>query len=435
MVVQFSVRNFKTFKEKATLSMVASNYDRETRIADNIAENHKFNLKLLKSAVIYGANASGKSKFIEALMFMRSFVINSSRESQIGEEIKVEPFRLNSESENAPSEFEVIFLHSNELYRYGFEVDNRRVISEWLFHKPKTKEIQLFYREFQGFDTNTRKFHKGNTLARNGFVRDNALFVSVAAQFNEGSALNVVSWFKEINIFSEEREFKYNTLSKLDNPKQKNRILELLKMGDIDIQDIIMEEHSFDFKSEKINNDIENIKTKLKNITTPHLFSYILTSHKKYDENKKLVGSANFSLEREQSQGTQKYFYLTGPIMDALDNGLILVVDELDSKIHPNLVSQLVSLFNSRKSNPKNAQLIFNTHDTNLLSSRLFRRDQIWFAEKNKFGEALLYSLADFKTARKTEAFEDNYIRGKYGAVPYLNDFDTLFQPNFFNEP
>lgn len=437
MLIQFSVQNFKTFREKATLSMVASNYDKETRVVDNIAENDKFNLKLLKSAVIYGANASGKSKFIEALMFMRNFVVNSSRESQVGEEIKVEPFKLNSESEIEPSEFEVVFLFSNELYRYGFEVDRHKVVSEWFFHKPKTKEIQLFYRDFQDFDTHARNFHKGTTLAKDGFVRDNALLLSVAAQFNEETALNVVSWFKAINIFSglEEGEFKYNTLSKLDSPKQKNRILQLLKMADIDIQDIIMEEYPFDVKNEKDDNKIGTMKIKWKDVTKPSSLSYILTSHKKYDENKRLVGVANFSLESEQSQGTQKYFYLTGLIIDALDNGLILVVDELDSKIHPNLVSQLVSLFNSQKLNPKNAQLIFNTHDTNLLSLGLFRRDQIWFTEKNKFGEAQLYSLADFKAARKTEAFEDNYIRGKYGAVPYLNDFAALFQPHFFNEP
>jgi hypothetical protein len=152
----------------------------------------------------------------------------------------------------------------------------------------------------------------------------------------------------------------------------------------------------------------------------------------KYDKNKNKVEDTNFSMNTDESKGTQKFFYLTGPIIDALENGGIIIADELDSKIHPNLVCKIVSLFNSETINNKNAQLIFNTHDTNLLSSGLFRKDQIWFTEKDKFGEAKLYSLADFKsdTVRKNEAFEDNYIRGKYGAVPFLGFFDNLVYKN-----
>jgi AAA15 family ATPase/GTPase len=161
-------------------------------------------------------------------------------------------------------------------------------------------------------------------------------------------------------------------------------------------------------------------------------FSDILTTHKKFDDSKKHIGNISFSLDDDESFGTRKFFALTGPVLDAIENGYTLVVDELDSKLHPNLVCKIVSLFNSQKLNPKNAQLIFNTHDTNLFSSGLFRKDQVWFTEKNKYGEAKLYSLADFKsdTVRKNEAFEDNYIRGKYGAIPYLGFFDNLMNKN-----
>lgn len=156
--------------------------------------------------------------------------------------------------------------------------------------------------------------------------------------------------------------------------------------------------------------------------------SDVLTTHKKYDDNNNLVGKVNLSLDDDESFGTRKFFALTGPVLDSLENGHTLVIDELDSKLHPNLVCKIVSLFNSKEKNPKNAQLLFNTHDTNLLSSGLFRRDQVWFTEKNKFGEGKLYSLADFKSedVRKNDPFEDNYIRGKYGAVPYLGYFDNL---------
>jgi AAA15 family ATPase/GTPase len=162
------------------------------------------------------------------------------------------------------------------------------------------------------------------------------------------------------------------------------------------------------------------------------IFSDIITTHKKYNNDRQFVENINFSMDDDESSGTQKFFALTGPVLNVLESGFTLVVDELDSKLHPNLICKLVSLFNSKELNPKNAQLIFNTHDTNLLSSGLFRRDQIWFTEKNKFGEARIYSLSDFKTdeVRKTEPFEDNYIRGKYGAIPFLDTFEDLIHKN-----
>jgi AAA15 family ATPase/GTPase len=168
------------------------------------------------------------------------------------------------------------------------------------------------------------------------------------------------------------------------------------------------------------------------------LISDVITTHKKYDLNKKTFVDVMFSLIKDESSGTKKFFALAGPILDVIENGLTLIVDELDSKLHPNLVGKIISLFNSMDFNPQNAQIIFNTHDTNILSSGLFRRDQIWFTEKNKIGEAKLYSLADFKSdaVRKTESFEENYIRGKYGAVPYLGFFDNLknILPKYENE-
>jgi AAA15 family ATPase/GTPase len=158
----------------------------------------------------------------------------------------------------------------------------------------------------------------------------------------------------------------------------------------------------------------------------------VITLHKKYDENKKHIDDTEFSLNDDESSGTRKFFALTGPILDTLEKGYTLLVDELDSTLHPNLMCKLVSLFNSKKSNPNQAQLIFNTHNTHLLDPSSFRKDQIWFTEKDKYGEATLYSLADFKSdvVRKNEAYEDNYIRGKYGAIPFLGFFDDFIPLN-----
>lgn len=440
MLLQFTVKNFRTFKEKASLSLVASNYDKDTREIDNVYQDSKFNLRLLKSAVIYGANASGKSKFFEALMFMKRFVITSSKDSQKGDEIGVEPFRLNNESEKSPTEFEVIFTHKNILYRYGFEVDTRKVISEWLYYKPKTKEIELFYRAGDKYETHERNFSKGNTVIKEGLVRDNALLVSVSAQFNDSTSIAVIDWFKNLKTISGLNESVYQgfTMSRTEDPIHKARILGLLKAADLGIQDIKLQKLELDKLPKEMPKELREKIIKEVNEEKAEFISDVLTTHKKYDSTKRVIDMVNFSLDDDESSGTRKFFALTGPILDVIENGYTLVVDELDSKLHPNLVCKIVSLFNSKELNKKNAQLVFNTHDTNLLSSGLFRRDQIWFTDKNKFGEAKLYSLADFKSdeVRKTESFEENYIRGKYGAVPFLGFFDNLnnILPRYENE-
>ncbi|OAZ03921.1 AAA family ATPase [Flavobacterium succinicans] len=430
MLLQFSIKNFRTFKDKATLSLIASNYDKDTREVENVFEDKKFNYRLLKSAVIYGANASGKSKLLEAVAFMRHFVINSSKESQKGESIEVEPFRLSKETENEPSEFEIIFLFKGELFRYGFEATEEKIISEWLYHKPKTKEIELFYRDGNHFDTHERNFAKGTTVAKEGLVRDNALLVSVAAQFNEKTAITVTDWFKRLKFLSGLNESGYQgfTLSKTENPTQKIKILELLKAADFGIQDIKLQKLDIEKLPKGMPKEIRDKILKEVKEENAEFIADVLTTHTKYDLNKQVVDKVNFSLDDDESSGTRKFFALTGPILDVVQNGYILVVDELDSKLHPNLVCKIVSLFNSKEFNTKNAQLIFNSHDTNLLSSGLFRRDQIWFTNKDKYGEAKLYSLANFKSdeVKKNEPFEDNYIRGKYGAIPYLGFFDNL---------
>lgn len=433
MLVQFSVKNFRTFKERTTLNLIASNYDKETRETENVITNEKYNFRVLKSAVVYGANASGKSKFIEALMFMRRFAITSSKESQKGDEIRVEPFKLNSESENEPSEFEVVFVYKNILYRYGFEVTKEQIVAEWLFHKPRTKEVELFYRDYQDFDTHSRSFKKGTFVVKEGLVRDNSLLLSIAAQFNDTTSIKVIEWFKNLKTISGLREEGYQgyTMSKTQDSKHKLKILELLKAADLGIQDIKLELVDIEKLPKEMPKELKDRIIDESKEDDVEFINDVLTSHKKFDSSNNYIENVNFSLIDDESSGTKKFFALTGPILDVLENGYTLVVDELDSKLHPNLVCKIVSLFNSKDLNQKNAQLIFNTHDTNLLNSGLFRRDQVWFTEKNKFGEAKLYSLGDFKSGevRKTEAFEENYIRGKYGAIPFLGYFD-----NFINK-
>lgn len=428
MLVQFSVRNFKTFKDEAKLTLFASNYDKTTREADNVFEVPKFGLRLLKSAVVYGANASGKTKLVDAAHFMKEFILKSSKESQQGDPINTEPFRLSTVTAGQPSMFEIIFIHQQEMFRYGFEVTTNAVMSEWLYHRPHTKEVEIFYRDGQEFAVHPKLFRKGSFFVKEKMVRPNALMLSVAAQFNDELAERVIDWlqgFRQLSGLKEEGYMGYSVhrAQELDGKK---RILELLRNADVGIEDIEIVAELPDDIPEQLR---EIILKKVQEERTT-FFSDVKTFYAKYDDKNLPVGLEEFRMSKQGSSGTAKFFALTGPIIKALEDGEVLMVDELDSKIHPNLVGKLVELFNSHQTNPYNAQLIFNTHDTNLLDKGLFRRDQIWFVEKNRYGSAALYSLASFKTdegGRKSDNYEENYINGRYGAIPILGDFNAMF--------
>lgn len=432
MIIQFSVRNFKTFKEKSTLSFIASNYDRTVREEENVVDCPRFNLRILKSAVLFGANASGKSKFFDALMFMSDFVEASSKETKKGQKIPVEPFRLNTSTAKESSEFEIMFLHKNEIFRYGFEVDSNKVHAEWLYHRPKTKEIEIFYREGQSFANHSRSFTKGNTLVKEDLVRPNALMLSVAAQFNDKRSGDVQEWFDSIRGLSGLNEDNYQgyTMSKTKDPKIKERIIGMMQSADLGISDIELLHIGVDSLPKDLPKKIK--ETIIQDILEgkKEYYADALTTHRVYNKLNNHVAEVKFSMDDEESSGTKKFFALTGPILDVLENGYILVVDELDSKLHPNMVCAIVALFNSKELNKNNAQLIFNTHDTNLLSSGLFRRDQIWFAQKDRYGAAKIYSLSDFKSSevRSNEQFESNYLDGKYGAVPFLHGIEKVLE-------
>lgn len=425
MLVQFKLRNYKTFKDEAKLSLVPSKYFKE-RDKENLIDVPQFGMQLLKSAVIYGANASGKSKLVEAMVFMKKFIVNSSKDTQKGDPIDVQPFRLSTETEHEPSEFEIIFIHEAEMFRYGFEVTKEKVVAEWLFHKGKIKEVELFYREEQAFEVH-RNFKVGDMLAKENLVRENALLLSVAAQFNDPKAGKIFDWLSKFNVLSGLNEDGYRgyTMSRTHDQDVKDQILKMIKHADIGIEDLNVEQSDLDEISKSVPDELR--KVFIKTFKDKTIYTDVLTTHKKYDINNKFVEFEQFSMGREESSGTQKFYALTVPILETLASGNTLVVDELDSKLHPNLVCKLVEIFNSKEQNPLNAQLIFNTHDTNLLSSGAFRRDQIWFTEKDRYGAARLYSLSDIKKVREKELIEENYILGKYGAVPYLGDFNKLF--------
>lgn len=428
MLIQFSVKNYKVFADEAKLSMVASKDDtlRESNVFDTGFGHH-----LLKSAVVYGANASGKTKLVEAMVFMRNLVENSGT-YQSSRKINVEPFRLNTKNETAPSLFEVIFIEDNEMYRYGFEVTREKIVSEWLFvrqNNKKPKETELFYRQEQDFSDRHKSKFKINDLVENDRIKPNSLLLSVADAANEKTAKKVFRWitekWKTIAGLKSHNYLGY-TAHQLENPAFKKKIIEFLKAADLGIQDLKPKLMNF----EELPQQLQEVLLKESEGKETKVFSDVVTFRKKYNELNEPIGQTEFSMDDDESSGTQKYFALSAPILEALLNGEIFVVDELDAALHPNLVAKIVGLFNSTATNPNNAQLIFNTHNTNLLNNeaQLFRRDQIWFTKKDHYGAATLYSLADFKTntVRKEDNYEKNYTAGKYGAVPFLEDFKSV---------
>jgi AAA15 family ATPase/GTPase len=430
MLIKFSLRNYKTFHEKAELSLIASSYDKDT-LPNNVIDVPKFGLRLVKSAVVYGANASGKSKLIEALSDFGQFIRNSSKESTAGDAVPVEPFWLSTVSVEEPTEFEIVFIHKDILYRYGFEATSERVLAEWFYYRnPKdvrtAKETQVFYRDSDGIDAN-RSFSVGviKEAIKTNQILENVLLVSFAAKYNNEHARNLLEWFGTLRGLSGLQLSQAYTARRSKDPDFKKRVLGLLQAADLSIVDYAVEETD-ELPSDMPESLRETLKQQLKEKKA--VWTSINTIHKQYNELRLPVDDAVFSMSEDESAGTQKFFALTGPLLDVLDNGYVLFVDELDSKLHPNLVCKIVEMFHSPVLNQKRAQLIFNTHDTNLLASGHFRRDQIWFTEKDRYGAVTLYSLGEFKTdmVKKGDDFERKYLEGRYAGVPHLSYFDQL---------
>lgn len=400
MILEFNVSNFLSMRDESKISFVATTLKESLSEPSDTFPLSDTGISLVRSAAIYGANASGKTNVLKAIHFYKQFIMNSFKNSQAGEPIPIENFRLNTSSINEPTTMEAIFTDGKSIYRYGFEVDNKAVRSEWLFqrqNKKRAKEVEIFYRE-----EDTTTVHSNSPLIQElvskKMVRDNALLLSTAAQFNEPKAVSVLQWLNDTQVLfcSEDEQLWQQAIRHLDDEKLRKRITSFAKDADLGIDSI-----------SRIDNRV-------------------VSNHRQYDDEGKETNSITFSFNSNESEGTIKYVSLAYPIIDALDYGKRLVIDELDSKLHPLLVRKIITLFNSATTNPKGAQLLFTTHDTFLLSAGLFRRDQIWFTQKNNFGATETYSLAEYKV-RSNAAFERDYLQGKFGATPILGEMEALF--------
>ena len=431
MLLEFSVGNFRSFKDKVTFSMVAANITaKHKKLNESNLFQAKGRMQLLRSAVLYGANASGKSNLIKAMSFMKYLVLNSSRDTIAGEPIDIDRFRLSTATAAEPTFFEVVFLLDGTRYRYGFEILHGMVSAEWLY-RAKQREVLLFEREGQEIEFSKTAFKEGKELAAR--TRKNALFLSVVAQWNGEISQSIVRWFLEnLRIISglDDLGYRMFTFQQIEKDTDlKGGIIDFVSRLDTGILDVVAKQVEISVERLPANMPPELKELLVK--TGDGLRFLIATVHSKYDEQGNRVSTEEFDMDEHESAGTQKIFSMAGPIMDTLQNGRVLVVDELDARLHPLITREIVKLFNSPRTNPHNAQLIFATHDTNLLSNKFFRRDQIWFTEKDRYGATDLYSLVEFKMAgkkvRNDASFEKDYILGRYGAIPFIGNLEELF--------
>ncbi len=429
MIIEFSVSNYRSIRDKQTLSLVADNRigarngDKSNQLIE-IDMPGLSNTKLLKSAVFYGANASGKSNIVKAAEFFQKFVETCATDLKPDADTGVVPFRLDPFMESSPSEFEVVFTHKDVRYQYGVKLDRKWVHEEWLTAYPNGLPQRWFFRcldiESGVYDWTYSTKLKGDKESLKNKVRENTLFLSVAAQFNHEQLSSVYEWFSDCFRFIDFSDpffpSKYTEELILSNHDIKKTVDALIRSADFGITGIL---------TKKVNPDEINfpddipagLREFIKKQAEEGGVTSTFFSHCRAEEGEDIgIGLP------DESAGTQKFFALLGPWLDMLKNGYTFFIDELGAKMHPLLVRKLLEMVHDPEINQSGAQVVITTHDTTLLDSEIFRRDQIWFTEKDQAGSTNLYPLTDYKPRTK-EALQKGYLAGRYGAIPFLGDF------------
>ena len=380
MLIEFSVANFRSLRNRQTFSLTKAKGDEliETNTFKAVAFNE---FELLRSAVIYGPNASGKSNFLFALQAMKKIVLESATGLQRGDKLPVTPYRLSQTTSHAPSEFEVTFVVNQVRYQYGFSATVDRIHEEWLLAYPKGRPQRWFGRvwneQSRGYDWELGSNLTGEKQLWQKSTRDNALFLSTAVQLNSEQLQPIFDWFNYTLRMANIAGWSPNYSASLCNESEKTQVMEFLRAADLDIEDIVVETRPFDIKT--LPDEMpEHVKKVLADELEDKNLIDIKTIHKSNEGDE-----VNFGFD-DESDGTQKLFSFAGPWIDTLANGYVLFIDELHDNLHPRLVQFLVELFHSNTTNPRNAQLIFTTHETSILNQDVFRRDQIWFCEKGE---------------------------------------------------
>lgn len=421
MVIEFSVGNFRSIRTIQTISLVASPIvSKDKEIDNNNIISYDSDTSLLKSLAIYGANGSGKSNIIRGLLAMLYFTRDSFKNDELTS-ILYEPFELDNQSKNKPSFFQIVFLSNKNMYRYGFELKKNEVYSEWLFGPANKNEVFYFTRSKNDIKVNKKSFPEGVGLEK-GKTKNTNLFLNVTNAFNGTISKEIKNFFiNKIGVSSGigDTGFRQATLELLKSDKHKKRIIDFMRNADMGLENI---------QRRLVDNEEDNIEKNETSKEKAKKENHILLGIRNIRNSKgEVIGSKETLFDFFESEGTKKYFNYIGAVIEALENGMSLFIDEFDSRLHPLITKSIVKLFNSKKFNKGKAQLVIVTHDTNLLDSALMRRDQIYFTEKLKNGESKYYSLINIKGIRNDASFNKDYIKGKYGAIPFIGDFKLLF--------
>ena len=420
MLVVFRLQNFRSYAAEKRLSMVAGT---GTELLSNAMRAEGLaSHTLLRSAAIYGANASGKSNLIQAFNFSKNFVLRSPETRREGAEIPVLPFLLDLKLAKTPSEFEITFLLDGVRHQYGFIVSPERVSEEWLTVYPKGKAQEWFRRVVDSSGHSewsfSRTHMRGDKIQLAERTRENALFLSVAAQWNHPQIKTIYAWFRnQIRVLPRQiNAMGYTRKQLLKDDQFCDWTAGILRAADIGISGLSAKEREIRKEDLRFPSDMSADLGDY--LTQEFLEDLKVEVHTKH----RVPGSETeieWDLEYE-SDGTQRMLELLGPIRDVLRRGAVLIMDELDTSLHAFITRSLVRLFNNPETNPNGAQLVFTTHDTSLLDLTIFRRDQIWFTEKDQSGATDLYSLQDY-SPRKGEAIQKGYLLGRYGAIPFID--------------
>ena len=424
MLIDFSVTNYRSILERQTLSMAASSYFKELEalntfdvgLADKVP-------RLLRSTVLYGPNASGKSTLIQALNFVQDCILNSQKESQSGDVIGTVPFKLTANSRAADSAFEVTFVEQGVRYEYGFCCNRERFTEEWLFAYPLGRAQKWFHRVFDAkAGKDVYKFSKSFEGDRKrqdwkAQTRSNALFFSTAIQLNNEQLKPAFAWFQQrLKVMGSAHNLAAGyTADRCKDDAIKSRVIEFINSADLSIADIRLDELLFSMEMLPKKLPVAVRDELVHGMTGKKMPARVTFIHKDIQTQEAIEFD-----EGEESDGTRALFAFAGPWLDVTDNERVLVVDELDTSLHPLLVHHLVKRLHQNNSK---AQIIFTTHDTTLLSQKLLRRDQVWFMEKDASKATRLYPLSDF-SPRENEAVERGYLNGRYGGIPFLKELD-----------
>jgi hypothetical protein len=415
MLIEFTLGNYRSFFSEQTLSFRATSLISEDKSLDESNIIDTDNGKIVKTVGIYGANASGKSNLIKGLRFFQN-LISSSLDARVSQ-VSTQPFKLKINKEQSGF-FQIVLLIGANRYRYGLTISKEGNISnEWLFGPAEKYDTYYFKRTGNKIQVNHDRFKEGIDIPYEDKLRPDALFLSFCSSYN-GDISNLIREYiaSQIYIFGSSRRGANFIVTRLQNGtiiRDHSSTNALLDSGDKSIVLNYMNEAGLIYSDVRLQKPAEESRP---------LRPRVLFSKNVLDEKGEVIASVEMDLQRDESEGTQKYYDFIGEMHFKFRNGGVFVCDEIDSNFHPSLLQKIVRLFNNSNVNQAGAQLLFTSHDTNLMRPDIMRRDQFYFTEKTSAEETRLYSLADLKGIRNNADFARQYLAGFYGALPLLSN-------------